>query len=109
MIDGVMMSPDQSEQQAVDCVSSVNGYGSQGCNGGGRGGGRAGADAQQRAFRARLLLPGSAFSWQLSKGRKEDRSAWVQRLRASCAGVAPLTWRHRPSLLALSQAIPTRS
>ncbi|KAL4420951.1 hypothetical protein ABPG77_004580 [Micractinium sp. CCAP 211/92] len=34
MIDGVMMSPDQSEQQAVDCVSSVNGYGSQGCNGG---------------------------------------------------------------------------
>lgn len=41
MIDGVMLSPDQSEQQAVDCVSSVNGYASVGCSGGAQLGGGA--------------------------------------------------------------------
>ncbi|KAL4434211.1 hypothetical protein ABPG75_000652 [Micractinium tetrahymenae] len=33
-IDGVLPSPNQSEQQMVDCVSSANGYRSAGCNGG---------------------------------------------------------------------------
>lgn len=78
LIDGVMPSPDQSEQQAVDCVSSANGYASQGCNGGELGG-------HGDVHYSSLAFLFTALLLQTAGGLCEPRS--------DLAPVAPLTWR----------------